>query len=108
MGDENVEEWLPQPDVGEIELVRVLHALGDPVRLKLLKVYADGEQYSCAPGALGLGHLHKSTVSHHMRIMREAGVTSTRVVGRSRYVRLRRDDLDTRFPGLLDALIEAL
>ncbi|WP_371653387.1 MULTISPECIES: ArsR/SmtB family transcription factor [unclassified Streptomyces] len=108
MGDEHVEEWLPQPDAADIELVKVLHALGDPVRLTLLKVYADGEQYSCAPGALGLGHLHKSTVSHHMRIMREAGVTSTRVVGRSRYVRLRRDDLDLRFPGLLDALIKAL
>ncbi|MEU4350164.1 transcriptional regulator [Streptomyces sp. NPDC023838] len=108
MGDEHVEEWLPQPDVADIELVKVLHALGDPVRLALLKVYADGEQYSCAPGALGLGHLHKSTVSHHMRIMREAGVTSTRVVGRSRYVRLRRGDLDARFPGLLDALVSAL
>ncbi|GGP35820.1 ArsR/SmtB family transcription factor [Streptomyces melanogenes] len=108
MGDEPIGEWLAQPDAREIELVKVLHALGDPVRLRLLKVYADGEQYSCAPGALGLDHLHKSTVSHHMRIMREAGVTSTRVVGRSRYVRLRRDDLDARFPGLLDALIKAL
>ncbi|OAR24142.1 transcriptional regulator [Streptomyces sp. ERV7] len=108
MGEEQVGEWLPQLDVADIELVKVLHALGDPVRLTLLKVYADGEEYSCAPGTLGLDHLHKSTVSHHLRIMREAGVTSTRVVGRSRYVRLRRDDLDARFPGLLDALVKSL
>ncbi|MFJ8314219.1 MULTISPECIES: ArsR/SmtB family transcription factor [unclassified Streptomyces] len=101
-------EQLPQPDVADIELVKVLHALGDPVRLWLLKVYSDGERYSCAPDALGLGHLHKSTVSHHMRIMRESGVTSTRVVGRNRYVSLRREDLDTRFPGLLAALIASL
>ncbi|MFG2721412.1 ArsR/SmtB family transcription factor [Streptomyces sp. NPDC048416] len=101
-------KWLTQPDVADIELVKVLHALGDPVRLWLLKVYADGEQHSCAPDLLGLGHLHKSTVSHHMRTMREAGVTSTRVVGRNRYVRLRRDDLDARFPGLLDSLIKSL
>ncbi|MFK0022957.1 ArsR/SmtB family transcription factor [Streptomyces sp. NPDC090798] len=53
-------------------------------------------------------HLHKSTVSHHMRIMREAGLTSTRAVGRNRFVRLRRDDLDARFPGLLDALLKSL
>ncbi|GGU20752.1 ArsR/SmtB family transcription factor [Streptomyces violascens] len=101
-------EQLPQPEVADIELVKVLQALGDPVRLWLLKVYADGDQYSCRPGALGLDHLHKSTVSHHMRILRESGVTSTRVVGRNRYVRLRREDLDARFPGLLDALIGAL
>lgn len=101
-------EWLPQPDADDIELVKVLQALGDPVRLWLLKKYATGEQFSCAPDALGVGHLHKSTVSHHMRIMREAGLTSTRAVGRNRFVRLRRDDLDARFPGLLDALLKAL
>ncbi|MHA5048669.1 ArsR family transcriptional regulator [Streptomyces sp. SD15] len=46
-----------------------------------------------------------------MRITREAGLTSreaaltsTRAVGRNRFVRRRRDDLDARFPGLLDAL----
>lgn len=101
-------EWLPQPEAAEIELVRVLHALGDPVRLMLLKKYAGGEQFSCAPDALGVGHLHKSTVSHHMKIMREAGITSTRVVGRNRYVQLRRADLDASFPGLLDAVLKAL
>ena len=106
MGEEG--EWLPQPDAADIELVKVLHALGDPVRLSLLKVYAAGEQFSCAPDALGIGHLHKSTVSHHMRIMREAGITSTRAVGRNRYVQLRRDELDARFPGLLDSLLKSL
>ncbi|MET7704341.1 transcriptional regulator [Streptomyces sp. NPDC005485] len=110
MAEEVVEEGeqLPQPDADDIELVKVLHALGDPVRLWLLKVYASGQTHSCAPDALGIGHLHKSTVSHHMRIMREAGITSTRAVGRNRYVQLRRDDLDARFPGLLDALLKSL
>ncbi|WP_369235168.1 ArsR/SmtB family transcription factor [Streptomyces sp. R21] len=106
MSDEG--EQLPQPDVDDIDLVKVLHALGDPVRLWLLKVYANGQAFSCAPDALGIGHLHKSTVSHHMRIMREAGITSTRAVGRNRYVQLRRDDLDARFPGLLDALLKSM
>ncbi|MGW3105117.1 ArsR/SmtB family transcription factor [Streptomyces sp. NPDC001100] len=101
-------EWLPQPDVEDIELVKVLQALGDPVRLSLLKLYSTGERFSCAPDALGVAHLHKSTVSHHLRIMREAGLTSTRAAGRNRYVQLRRDDLDARFPGLLDSLIKSL
>ncbi|MFI8961512.1 ArsR/SmtB family transcription factor [Streptomyces sp. NPDC053493] len=106
MDDTQDGEWLPQPDAAEIELVKVLHALADPVRLHLLTLYATGEQISCAPEDLGVA-LHKSTVSHHMRIMREAGVTSTRVVGRKRYVQLRRADLDARFPGLLDAVVGA-
>ncbi|MFI1620596.1 ArsR/SmtB family transcription factor [Streptomyces lydicus] len=99
---------LEQPDVEDIQLVKVLHALGDPTRLHLLRVYASGEQCDCSSERLGVGHLHKSTVSHHMRIMREAGLTSTRSVGRNRYVQLRRADLDTRFPGLLGALLKSL
>ncbi|UNO43902.1 helix-turn-helix domain-containing protein [Streptomyces sp. MST-110588] len=100
------EEWLPQPDAQDIELVKVLHALGDPTRLHLLRIYATGAEFDCTLKGLGVEHLHKSTVSHHMRLMREAGLTSTRVAGRKRYVRLRREDLDARFPGLLDALLE--
>ncbi|MFI9052387.1 ArsR/SmtB family transcription factor [Streptomyces sp. NPDC053427] len=99
---------LEQPETADIELVKVLHALGDQTRLHLLRVYAGGEQWDCSSQRLGLSHLHKSTVSHHMRIMREAGITSTRAVGRNRFVQLRRADLDVRFPGLLDALLASL
>jgi hypothetical protein len=42
-----------------------------------------------------------------MRVLREAGVTSTRVRGVHRYIRLRRADLDALYPGLLDAVIMA-
>ncbi|MGW1176447.1 ArsR/SmtB family transcription factor [Kitasatospora sp. NPDC002543] len=101
------DERLPQPATADIDLVTVLHALGDPVRMTLLLSYADGGEHSCDPRGLGLEHLHKSTVSHHMRVLREAGVTTTRVAGRNRFVSLRRTDLDTRFPGLLDALLSA-
>ncbi|MEV4743971.1 helix-turn-helix domain-containing protein [Streptomyces sp. NPDC049555] len=100
------DETLPQPAREEIELVAVLRALGDPVRLRLLAVYADDREHSCDQCELGLEDLHKSTVSHHMRVLREAGVTTTRTAGRNRYVRLRRADLDARFPGLLDAILK--
>ncbi|MFG3254520.1 ArsR/SmtB family transcription factor [Streptomyces sp. NPDC048172] len=99
-------ELLPQPDIEEIEMVKVLHALGDPTRLHLFGVFARSDvQCDCSARRLGLEHLHKSTISHHMRILREAGVTSTRVVGRNRYVELRRDDLESRFPGLVEVLL---
>ncbi|CAM5442053.1 ArsR/SmtB family transcription factor [Streptomyces abikoensis] len=102
------DEWLPQPATEDIQLVKVLHALGDPVRLQLLSIYLEGGEVSCSLDGLGLDHLHKSTVSHHMKVLREAGVTATRVAGRNRFVRLRRADLDKRFPGLLDALLSGL
>ncbi|WP_171165161.1 helix-turn-helix domain-containing protein [Streptomyces sp. I05A-00742] len=101
-------ELLPQPDVQDIELVKVLQALGDPVRLHLFRVFAESVQCDCSVERLNVSHLHKSTVSHHMRVLREAGVSSTRVVGRNRHMMLRRADLDARFPGLVDTLLAAV
>ncbi|MGK5639771.1 ArsR/SmtB family transcription factor [Streptomyces sp. URMC 126] len=100
-------ELLPQPDAADIKLEKVLSALGDPVRLHLFRAFGADEQCDCDAARLGLGHLHKSTLSHHMRVLRESGVTSTRAVGRNRHVSLRRADLDARFPGLIDALLAA-
>ncbi len=94
----------PQPDVNDIELLEVLKAVGDPVRLQMVGLLSDGELRGCNTDAFGLD-LHKSTLSHHLRVLREAGVTSTLVEGRSRGVRLRRADLDARFPGLVDGLL---
>ena len=50
----------------------------------------------------------KSTCTHHFRVLREAGVIRQRHEGTSRLNSLRRADLDTRFPGLLDAVLGAL
>ena len=49
----------------------------------------------------------KSTLSHHLKTLREAGVTQTRLEGMQRFLSLRRHDLEARFPGLLDAVIQA-
>ena len=61
---------------------------------------ADGER-QC--GSFDLG-LTKATRSHHFKVLREAGLTFTRLEGTARYVTLRRAELDARFPGLLDAV----
>ena len=99
-----MDDSYPQPDVGAIELLEVLKAVGDPVRLHMIGVLADGDTYSCNPEAFGLD-LHKSTLSHHLKVLREAGVTSTLVDGRNRSITLRKTDLDTRFPGLVEGLL---
>jgi len=93
----------PIPAVEDIRLTDVLKALADPGRVRVVSVLADGERHSCSPAEFGLD-LQKSTFSHHLRTLREAGVTETTVEGRNHYVRLRAADLDARFPGLLPAL----
>jgi len=99
-----MDDSYPQPDVADIELLEVLKAVGDPVRLHMIGVLADGDTYSCSPDVFGLD-VHKSTLSHHLKVLREAGVTSTLVDGRNRAITLRKTDLDTRFPGLVDGLL---
>ncbi|NUU26069.1 MAG: helix-turn-helix transcriptional regulator [Streptomycetaceae bacterium] len=99
-----------EPSTAEIRLTDVLGALADPVRLELAQlIERTGNEWgesSCSQYADLLG-IHKSTVSHHLKVLREAGLTRTRVDGRNRWVRLRRDDLDARFPGLLGAVLES-
>lgn len=93
----------PIPDVADIRLMDVLRALSDPGRVRMLTVLSDGEFHPCSPEAFGLD-VQKSTLSHHFKTMREAGLTITRVQGRNYAVRLRIDDLESRFPGLLESL----
>jgi DNA-binding transcriptional ArsR family regulator len=96
---------LHHPDRDEIELPAVLHALSDPHRLEIVRRLAeDSEPRPC--GTLGFG-LAKSTMTHHFRILREAGVIEQRREGTTKFTSLRREDLDARFPGLLDAVLSS-
>ncbi|AWT25743.1 hypothetical protein Csp1_09370 [Corynebacterium provencense] len=92
------------PDAADITLPRVLFALSDPLRLGMIHRLADngGEVDS---RELGPG-LPKSTLTHHTRLLRESGLTWTRGEGRKCLISLRREDLDARFPGLLDTVLE--
>ena len=96
---------LYHPPTDELELAGVLHALSDPQRLRIVReLAADPEPRPC--GTLELD-VSKSTRTHHFRVLREAGVVRQDVLGTSRFTSLRRDDLDERFPGLLDAVLAA-
>jgi DNA-binding transcriptional ArsR family regulator len=46
-------------------------------------------------------------MTHHFRVLREAGVIRQERVGTTKLTALRRDDLESRFPGLLDAVLRA-
>jgi DNA-binding transcriptional ArsR family regulator len=95
---------LTHPRAEEIELATVMAALSDPVRVTIVRTLAEQGEMAC--GTLPLP-VSPATRSHHFRVLREAGLTLTRPEGTHRYVSLRRDGVDERFPGLLDALLAA-
>ncbi len=96
---------LPQPTVDSIAMTTVLAALADPVRLTLMRgVYLSEEPIDCSTVAEAV-EVGAPTVSHHWRVLREAGLTTTVVSGRRRVVRIRHEDLESRFPGLLEAVL---
>jgi DNA-binding transcriptional ArsR family regulator len=96
---------LHHPERDQIELPGVLHALSDPPRLQIVRKLAESEE-PCACGSIKLG-LSKSTMTHHFRVLRESGVIRQRREGTSKLTELRREDLDARFPGLLEAVLSS-
>ena len=95
---------LHHPAADDLDLVSVLHALADPVRLSIVATIADGAEHPC--GGFDFG-ITKASLSHHFRVLRESGVTETRQDGKHRLISLRHADLERRFPGLIDPLVRA-
>ena len=92
------------PRMVDITLEAVLHALGDPVRLALVRQLAScpqGHPMNCAKAAEVLSHIALSTRHHHLRILREGGVIHSERKGVEVLNTLRKDELEQRFPGLL-------
>jgi DNA-binding transcriptional ArsR family regulator len=95
---------LHHPRTEELNLPDVLHALSDPVRLQIVRTLANREEQACSAVEASVS---KSTLSHHFKVLGEAGITPTRAHGTQRLVSLRQDDLEARFPGLLRSVLGA-
>jgi len=97
---------IPQPSMDSFDLTTILSALADPTRRELLRLtYSHTEPVECAVIARNID-VSPATVSHHWRILREAGLTHTTVQGRARFISVRRDEMEQRFPGLLAAILQ--
>lgn len=96
---------LYHPDKKDISLAGVLYALGDPVRLEIVRHLAERGEVHC--GAFDLP-VAKSTMSHHFKVLRDSGVVYCRKEGTHHINSLRREDLNIRFPGFLDAVLGAI
>lgn len=86
----------------DIDLSDVLSALGHPARLQIVRVLADDTEHACGGIITGIS---KSTLTHHWKVLRDAGVINQRPSGRENLLSLRRADLNERFPGLLDSIL---
>lgn len=92
------------PDLDDVALTTVLAALADPLRLGLVRLLSDGAERQW--GELD-APVAKSTLSHHLKVLRSSGITRTREEGTRCYVHLRAEELEKRFPGLLRDVLDA-
>ena len=95
---------LVHPPVEDLTLVGVLHALADPTRLTIVQTLRADVEKPCGTFPV---HVAPSTLTHHFRVLREAGVIAQREEGSRRWTTLRQADLERRFPGLLDTVLAA-
>jgi DNA-binding transcriptional ArsR family regulator len=95
-----------EPDLAQVDIASLLQALSDPVRLAIVRQLdaAGGEGLTCGELDIPVG---KSTCSHHLKVLLHAGVTAEREAGVRKYVTLRRDELDRRFPGVIGSVLSA-
>lgn len=93
---------LKHPLLQDLTLERLLYALSDPVRLEIVRYLANVPEATC--GELDGGR-PKSSMSHHFRVLRDAGLVQTRNVGTTHMNSLRGDILEARFPGLLASIL---
>ncbi|NUR87726.1 MAG: helix-turn-helix transcriptional regulator [Nonomuraea sp.] len=95
---------LVHPEAEEFDVLDVLHALADPTRMTIVRTLRAAPERACGTFPVDVA---PSTLTHHFRVLREAGIIRQREEGNRRWTALRVDDLDARFPGLLNAIVDA-
>lgn len=97
---------IKHPRIDQIDLTDVMHALSDPARLEIVRRLADAtEPLSCYEL---MPERPKSSMSHHFKILRDAGIVHTEVSGTEHKNRLRTAEMEKKFPGLMKVLLRAV
>ncbi|MFF2486154.1 ArsR/SmtB family transcription factor [Microbacterium sp. NPDC058062] len=94
---------LAHPNIDAVDVLTILGALSDPVRVGIVV------RLMAEPGLACGGfypHLTPSALTRHFRVLREAGVIHQHDSGNRRENVLRKDELDRRFPGLIDLIVD--
>ncbi len=93
------------PNIDQLNLPTILNALGDPIRLNIIKNLANKSEATCA---CCNNNLPKSALSYHFKVLRESGLIKVRIEGKQRFLSIRYDELEERFPGLLYAIMKSI
>ncbi|MFF1445140.1 ArsR/SmtB family transcription factor [Streptomyces sp. NPDC058295] len=91
-------------DPQEVSVLTALSAVSDPVRVKLIRDLAGSPDWTRSCGSFDVP-VGKAALSHHFSVLRGAGLVEQRDEGPKRVNRLRREEFEERFPGLLALLL---
>lgn len=94
---------LYHPPIESIPYTKILHALSEPNRIRIILCLSESGENNCSAYSIEL-MLKKSTVSHHIKILREAGLIKGRIEGKEHFYSLRKEEIDKKFPGLLNSV----
>jgi len=92
------------PNEEDFDLFAVMTALTDPTRRALVEYIAADPGTACSTSDFGVT---KSALTRHWRVLREAGIIRQEAQGTRHRNWIRREELDRRFPGLLDLVLDA-
>ncbi|MGV9820819.1 ArsR/SmtB family transcription factor [Nocardia xishanensis] len=95
---------LNHPTIDSVDLATLLNALADPIRLRVVGQLADAGGVVCGGFDVPVS---MSTLSHHLKVLREAGLVRVTPEGSHRRHELRADEIETRYPGVLSSIITA-
>ena len=97
------------PSADDISVEGILHALSDPVRVRIFAEIAKADSPRTCTACIGVtdGGIAKSTLSQHFKVLREAGLIRSARKGVEMHNTPRSDEIDDRFPGLLAAVLAA-
>lgn len=90
------------PNIDQLSLPIILSALSDPIRLQIIKNLARQSETTCSCCNI---NLPKSVLSHHFKVLRDSGLINVRICGKQRFLSIRNKELEVKFPGLLEAIL---
>lgn len=91
-------------DPADVSLAEAMHAMSDPLRLRIIELLARQGETECSEIYNAIG-MSKSNASHHFRVLRESGILLRNHRGQQQSAALRTDEFEARFPGLLAAVL---
>ena len=97
------------PPIEAVTVEGILHALSDPVRVAIFTNLATSDcAYNCSTFLnVTEKKIPKSTLSHHFKALREAGLIWAERRGVEMHNTSRCSEIESRFPGLIAAIINA-